>query len=461
MKPLPFVGGAYESRSTPADAQRCINLYLEQDQAGGVATALYGTPGLRLEYTLPTGPVRGMAAMAGHVFAVGGNTLYETTTGTPAVIGTLSTSTGAVSIATNDTQLLLVDGVAGYVLTDGVLATITDVDFPNGVTKAAWEGQFFIVGVDGTKQFFISSLADGATWNGLDFASAENKPETLVSLIVNHDRLMLFTATGAEEWANTGNSDFAFERNTGNSLEVGCEARDSVVSMNNGVYWLGRDRDGGGMVFALQGGVPQRISTHAIEHALQSAPMRSDAYGMAYQQEGHAFYCLTVPSIERTFVYDAATQKWAERAEWIANRGEYRRWQPMCHAYAGKHYVGDWQSGKVWSLDLNVPADRWLRQVAPIRANLARMFFAMVELDMETGVSPTGTDGKVMLRYSDDGGKTWSNERMVSIGAQGMTKARVRFPRCGSARNRVFEFSGTDLYRPALFGAFADMTAAA
>ena len=459
MKRLPFVGGAYESRSVPADAQRCINLYPETDKEGGYATVLYGTPGLTAQYALPTSPIRGAATINARVFVVAGNTVYETTTGIASAVGTLSTSVGAVSLASNDTQLLIVDGTAGYVFSGTSLSVITDPDFPNGVTKAAWEGQYFIVGVDGTKQFFISALTDGASWNGLDFASAENKPETLVSLVVTHDRLMLFTATGAEEWVNTGNSEFAFERNTGNSIEVGCEARDSVVTMNNGTYWLGRDRDGGGMVFALQGGSVQRISTHAIEHVLQGATTRSDAYAMAYQQEGHSFYCLTVPSLERTFVFDAATQKWAERAEWMADFGVYRRWQPSCHVYAGKHLVGDWQSGQVWALDLDVPPDRWLRQVAPITANRERMYFPMVELDMETGVSPTGTDGRVMLRYSDDGGRTWSNERMVSVGPQGMTKARVRFPRCGSGRNRVFEFAGTDLYRPALYGAFAEMTA--
>jgi hypothetical protein len=460
MKPLPLVGGAYESQSVPADAQRCINLYLEQDKEGGVPAALYGIPGMHAEFTLPKGPCRGVSFMNGQTFMVSGDTLYEVTGGSPVALGQIQTSLGPVSMANNDNQLMIVDGVAGYIYGAPTLGVIADPDFPNGVTQVAWEGQFFIVGTDGSKQFFISKLGDGSTWDGLDFASAENKPEIIVSFIVHHDRLLIFTEDGAEQWVNTGGALFAFSRDNGSSIEVGCEARDSVVTMNNGVYWLGRDRDGGGMVYALQGGVPQRISTHAIESVLQHASVRSDAYAIAYQQGGHSFYCLTVPSLERTFVYDAATQKWAERAEWISASGSYRRWHPRFHLYDGrKHIVTDWQSGAVWSLDQSIPTQRWLRQTAPLKTNLERQSFWMVELDMEVGVSEIGIEGHVMMRFSDDGGKKWSNERSVSIGVLGDTNARVRFPRCGSGRNRVFEFSGTDTYRPALYGAYADVTA--
>jgi hypothetical protein len=55
------------------------------------------------------------------------------------------------------------------------------------------------------------------------------------------------------------------------------------------------------------------------------------------------------------------------------------------------------------------------------------------------GVSP-----QAMLRWSNDGGSTWSNEHWVSIGKLGKYKNRAIWRRLGTARDRVFEVVVTD-----------------
>ena len=65
-------------------------------------------------------------------------------------------------------------------------------------------------------------------------------------------------------------------------------------------------------------------------------------------------------------------------------------------------------------------------------------------------------DPKAMRRTSDDGGHTWSNERMISIGKKGKYGTRVKFNRLGWARSRVFEFSITDPVKVTLISAFAE-----
>ena len=49
-----------------------------------------------------------------------------------------------------------------------------------------------------------------------------------------------------------------------------------------------------------------------------------------------------------------------------------------------------------------------------------------------------------MLRWSNDGGSTWSNEHWVGIGQQGKYKNRAIWRRLGQARDRVFEVVVTD-----------------
>lgn len=65
-----------------------------------------------------------------------------------------------------------------------------------------------------------------------------------------------------------------------------------------------------------------------------------------------------------------------------------------------------------------------------------------------------GYDPQVMLRTSNDGGKTWVSERIRSAGKAGEYLKRIRWNRCGSARRRVFEVSVSDPVPWRIVGAY-------
>ena len=71
------------------------------------------------------------------------------------------------------------------------------------------------------------------------------------------------------------------------------------------------------------------------------------------------------------------------------------------------------------------------------------------------GESPGG-DPQVMLRLSNDGGKTWISEVWRSAGKVGEYLRRVRWNRLGVARRRVFEVSVTDPIPWRLVGAYLE-----
>jgi len=54
------------------------------------------------------------------------------------------------------------------------------------------------------------------------------------------------------------------------------------------------------------------------------------------------------------------------------------------------------------------------------------------------------TNPQAMLRWSNDGGSTWSNEHWVSIGPLGKYKNRAIWRRLGWSRDRVFEVVVSD-----------------
>jgi hypothetical protein len=72
--------------------------------------------------------------------------------------------------------------------------------------------------------------------------------------------------------------------------------------LDNTVYWLGGDADGGGIVWKLNGYTPERVSHDGLEYAIQNYARTDDAQAYSYQQEGHTFYVLTFPSARRDLV---------------------------------------------------------------------------------------------------------------------------------------------------------------
>lgn len=461
---IPFVGAAYQARSLNVDSQRAINCFLELDNASPRAPiALYGTPGTVLQFTLPTSPVRGCSTDSAYSYWVAGNTVYKVdTSNTVTSLGTIGSYTGPVSMAFNGTQTLIVDGVGGWFIAGGALTQITDVDFPSGVRRATFQDGYFIVtGKAGSQQFWINEVAyEGSGWNGLDFASAEGSPDNTIGVISDHRELWLFGSNSAEVWVNTGNSDFPFQRSGNTFIEHGCAAGATVAKADNTVFWLGTDDRGSGIVWRADGYTPMRISTHAIEKALAACTL-SAATAFTYQQEGHIFYVLSLP--EQTWVYDAATQQWHERAWMDPSSGVLSRWrQDCCVFFSNQHFVGDYETGKVCTLDLDVNTDagdsiKRLRSTISNENLQLRMFYEFLQVDMETGIgSASGSEPQLMMRFSDDGGHTWSNQRTVGLGAVGQYGARAKFARLGSGRNRVFEVSMTDDAKFVMLGAVAE-----
>lgn len=71
-------------------------------------------------------------------------------------------------------------------------------------------------------------------------------------------------------------------------------------------------------------------------------------------------------------------------------------------------------------------------------------------------LATAGYDPQVMLRWSDDGGHTWSNEHWVSMGKIGGYSTRAIWRRLGMTlklRDRVYEVSGTDPVKIDIVGA--------
>jgi hypothetical protein len=103
---------------------------------------------------------------------------------------------------------------------------------------------------------------------------------------------------------------------------------------------------------------------------------------------------------------------------------------------------------------------RRLRRAPHLSNEGKRITFDKFQLDLETGLGIAdgqGEDPQIMLRWSDDGGQTWSSEHWVSAGPQGEYKTRAIWRRLGQARDRVFEVTMTDPIPWRLIGSWIDV----
>lgn len=465
----PILGSSYQARSPNAADARMVNLFPEVIPEGGKEPAwLQRAPGLRLLQTIGSGPIRGLwANTTGTAFyVVSANSVYRLTsaTGTPTLIGTV-TGSGPVSIADNGTQLFFACDPDGYIYNEltGVFAQITDPDFA-GAVKVGYIDGYFVFNEPDSQKIWVTSLLEGTSVDPLDFASAEGSPDQLFAIIVDHREVWAFGTTSTEVFYNSGQADFPLTRIQGAFNEIGCAAAYSVAKMDNQIYWLGKDARGFGMVYRAAGYIGQRISTHAIEWQIQQYGDLSGTTSFTYQQDGHSFYQLNFPQAGVSWVFDAATGAWHERAYWGGTAFERHRADNQC-AFGGVTIVGDYENGNIYALDPLTYADngnvqRWLRTWRALpTTNYKRSVNHSLQIDMQAGVglnTGQGSDPQVVLRWSDDGGHTWSNEHSRAMGALGQHGTRVIWRRLGTTlklRDRVYEVSGTDPVKVAIMGA--------
>jgi hypothetical protein len=537
----PILGSSYVARSVNAADSRMVNLFPEIVPEGGKEPAfLNRAPGLRLLANMGDGPIRGMWQFNGHGYVVSGNVLYKVDSlFRPSPIGTVSGSPGPVSMSDNGTQLFVACNGPSYIYNSLTLEfkQIDDPDFPGAVTVGYLNG-YFVFNEPNSQRIWITQLLDGTSIDPLDFASAEGSPDGLVSLLISHREAWLFGTNSVEVWYDSGAADFPLTPVQGSFNEIGCVAAYSVAKLDNGIFWLGADARGRGIVYRASGYTATRISTHAVEWQIQQYGTLSDAIAYTYQQDGHAFYVLIFPSANTTWVFDVATSAWHERAAFV--NGSFTRHRSNCQmSFSNEIVVGDHEIGNIYAFDLDVFSDngdvqKWLRswRALPTGANdLKRTAQHSLQLDAETGAidasvttpvvfidtsSPnddllaengdvlvweiSGTDSlltesgdiivqengdlmyydgapsiiggallvqsaraeafaidpQVMLRWSDDGGHTWSNDHWRSMGKTGTYGTRVIWRRLGMTlklRDRVYEVSGTDQTKIAIMGA--------
>jgi hypothetical protein len=456
LRELKFFGEGVYSKSAVVTRQRRLNCYYETRPDGDKSTiVIYGTPGMLLKFNVatPAGtPLRGILGTESTLYAAASNVFMSLNSdGTIANSYNLTTSSGNVSFSFNPTQVIIVDGAAGWIYTPSgpTWAQITDANFPNGAKTVTFLQSFFVVEEPNSYNFYVSSSGDGTTWNALGFGGAAQYPDTLIAVDNLSGMLVLFCQQHIEFWQNVGTSPQPFQYIANSASEYGLAAVFSRVHIANSILFLTQTREGGLQVAAMTGYNIQIVSTTDIDNIIQSFSTTSDAVGLTYQSDQHKFYQLTFPTENRSFLYDVTTGSWYEAQTGLTSLYAQRHIGQFSTTYAGKTLITDYSNGNIYTPDSNTYTDNGTtiqRECVTrhAKSNFNRFRTSSVYLDMDTGHGLNGSSAQIMMQVSKDNGRTWGNERWAQLGILGNYIARVVWRRVTYARDVVLKFRMTD-----------------
>ena len=467
-----FVGPSYTLLNPTADSERAINWYPERlDWPGAKAQYVYNpAPGVTSFGTVMGAvTVPALFAINDKAFTVAsGNFATVDASGAVTVVGAVTTDPNPATFGCSgdlSNQLLVVSGGNGYVY-DLVAGTLT-LETAKVNVAGYLNGTFY--GLDTVNSILrASALADATSWPGGAVEQRSSAPDRWQSLLIVNGDVWVPGSETTDIYYDAGLDPFPLALRT--TVPVGIAARNSMAVLDNAPVWLARNNRGSRLVVQASNGYgpPQRISTHAVETALNSYSTVSDATAFSYQMLGHEFYVLRLPTAQATWVYDASTQLWHERLWWDSTNTAWKAYRAASHCYAfSKHLVGDAMTGGIFALDQAVATDfdgtgmRRLRRWPHLQQEQKALFFHRLQIDLETGVglaSGQGSDPQFMLRWSNDAGQTWGSERLGAIGAQGEYSTRALWYGLGRARDRVFELSASDPVPWRISNAYLDLT---
>lgn len=428
---------------------RLINAFPEAaGEAAKTPFPFYPIEGLASYATLTGGGrCRGAISFEPYGYVISGPLLYKIAPG-----GVVAATVGGVPggdpvfMARNrkspNAQIAMASQGLRYILENDTITAIPDTDLGQANSVTSIGGFFVWTRPDG--RFQINTVPDeGFDYDPLDFATAEANPDGLLVGEARAQEVILFGNKSIEFWQLTGNATFPFERNSGATLQnLGLLCPYSVRDLNDVKFFIASD----GTVRKLSGYGPERVSTHAVERDIDMAA-KTAITSLAYSLRGHQFY--TISSPDWTWTYDALTDLWHERKSY-----QETRWRAECFVdINGERVVGDFESGLLHRIDPAVYTEAGTHLVYTIRSAPMHAFpncvgYNALHVDTTPGTglnttNPHNLNPLLMMRWSDDGGRTWSDFRTAETGAQGQYSKRVSFWGLGqsSEDGRIFELS--------------------
>lgn len=459
--PISLGGGSAPTRFGAGGITRHLNCYVEQQGEDAKSPAIVvAAGGLSTLTTLSAVGCRAMIEVYPYIVVVYGRKVYRVDEGGGSLlIGGFPTS-GPVSIKKNRRDYphvgLVADGL--FYVVDTQVWTITQISIAGlypPTSLAMLDG--YAVLPQSKSRFTLSNIDDMTTVNLLSTGKAESDPDEIIKAEERDGEIVMFGADTVEWFRDAGTVPFAFARTQ--AIHIGCLCAGGVHKVDRTLAWIARD----GTVRMMEGYDGKRISTHGVERDI-AAVDPSTITSTSWSKNGHTFIAWSAPTWTR--VYNLTTGTWHDRESY--NRTRWR----VDHVvkFGNRNIAGDDTTGGLYIMgpeyyDEAGSALVMTIQTPPVHAFPYPLRFEGIYIDIIPGVGANSSaaadlDPMLMVSWSDNGGKTWSAERLAPLGRQGDYLRRVRLTRLGvgSTVGRTFKFSCSAAVAKAIQGASVDAT---
>jgi hypothetical protein len=450
MVTVPLGINSYRRRGARTPEISLINMMVEKDPTNQIdGKVFFQRPALKQFTSVGTGPIRGVFRKLGVLgslyYVVSGIQLYKVTeSGVATLVGAIPGG-DIVSMDGSATRVIIVAEGTAY-STDGATVTtivVPDINtVPSEISSVVYLANYFILTVKDSQHFFWLAPGD-VNPDALNFASAENAPDDIISAARIFDELWFFGQQTTEVWQLTGSIDAPFTPIIGRMYEKGCANRDSIAVFDNTLHWVSNE-----FIVYRADTSPVRISDHSVEERLRNAGA-IDLRAWAFNFDGHTIYVIRAASVG-TYAYDVENPNWSQfktygRDIWRAHLGTQ---------VAGNLVVaGDDTDGTLWRLDPTLSTDagdifeREITGGVPVVGKPQKC--RNVSLQMAVGwaaITGTATNPKIQMRLSKDGGAIFSAWFEEQLGLQGKYLTKVIWWQLGlvSEPGIIFHWRVTD-----------------
>ena len=459
--PISLGSSSSNARFGAAGITRHLNCYLEdQSEDAKNPSMVVASDGLANFATLAdSGGIRAAIEVGAYLVVVAGRLVFRVDSGGGStLLGGLPTE-GPVYMRTNRRAYpqvgILSQGIFYCVDTQTwAMTQVTDTDLPPSTSLAFLDGYGILSTSRG--RFFSTELDDFTNIDPLAFGSAESDADDIVCINERDGEIVVFGTRTIEWWQDTGDVTFAFTRSQ--AIHLGCLSAGSVCKVDRTLAWIAHD----GTVRLMDGYDGKRISDHGVERNISSVDP-STITSTSWARDGHTF--LAISAATSTMVYNLTTGKWHDRESYGS-----ARWDVSCVAkFGNRNIAGSSSAGTLYDMspayydEAGQPLVMTV-QTPPVHAFPLRLQFNALYIDIISGVglnttTPADLDPMLMLSWSDNGGKTWGNERRIPLGRLGEYTRRAVTRRLGVTPpgGRIFRISCSAAVAKALQGLSADV----
>lgn len=328
------------------------------------------------------------------------------------------------------------------------LVQVTDPDL-GIVLDVVWVDGYFMT-TDGTS-LIVTELLDPTQINPLKYGSSEVDPDPVVALLKLRNEVYALNLNTIEVFDNVGGEFFPFQRIDGAQIQKGVLGTFACCVYLENIAFLGSGRNEAPGIYVGANAQAQKISTQEIDMILlnYTEAQLSLVKLEARNDKSHNHLYVHLP--DKTLVYDASASKELGEQVWftlttsVVGFNQYRA-RNLVWAY-DKWLIGDPQSSNVGYMNQSIGSHygqqvRWEFGTTIVYNEGNGALFNELELVTLTGSVALGTNPQISTSYSVDG-KSWSQDRSISVGTTGNTRKRLTWFQQGHMRNwRIQRFRG-------------------